>query len=91
MIAADPSTGSAIEVLAQAGVLGALVVLLGAFAYTAYRREVQRADRLEAENGRLRDGIESKVVPLVERALATIEAARHERATSRATDRDGGP
>lgn len=80
-------TGTALETIAQNGILGALVVLLGVFAYRAYRREVERADRLEAENGRLRDGIETKVVPLVERALAVIEAARVDRRGDRYADR----
>jgi hypothetical protein len=63
----------ALSALAESGVLGALVVLLGIFALVAYRREAARADRLEAENGRLRDSIETRVVPLVTRALAIID------------------
>ncbi len=90
--AADAPDGvaSAAQSIAQTGVLGALVVLLGAFAYRAYRREVDRADRLEAENSRLRDGIETRVVPLVERALAVIESARVDRRGDRHSDRHSG-
>lgn len=66
-----------VSALAEAGVLGALVVLLGVFAYLAYRREVARADRLEEENGRLRDSIENRVVPLVSRALSIIDGYQH--------------
>lgn len=84
--AEDAGAGEAISILAESGVLGALVILLGIFALLAYRREVQRADRLEGEIGRLRDATEDRVIPLVERALATIEAARHERTASRSTD-----
>lgn len=68
--------GEAVGALVEFGVLGALVVLLGVFAYRAYRREVERADRLEEENGRLRDSIEGRVVPLVERALSIIDGRR---------------
>lgn len=84
--AADDVTGGAVSILTNEGVLGALVVLLGVFALLAYRREVQRADRLEAEITKLRDATEERVIPLIERALSTIEAARHERTASRSSD-----
>lgn len=87
-LAEDAGAGArdAISVLTDSGVLGALVVLLGLFALWAYRREVQRADRLEGELARYRDATEERVIPLVERALATIEAARYERSASRSSD-----
>lgn len=85
--AATGDVAGSLDTIAQTGVLGALVALLLVFAYRAYRREVDRADRLEAENSKLRDGIESRVVPLVERALTVLEAARVDRRGDRYTDR----
>lgn len=85
------ATAGAFETIAQTGVLGALVVLLGVFAYRAYRRETERADRLEQENSHLRDGIETRVVPLVERALVVIETARVDRRGDRHSDRHRPP
>jgi hypothetical protein len=79
-----PGVAPAVSSLAEAGVLGALVVLLGVFAFLAYRREAARADRLEAENGRLRDSIELRVVPLLTRALSIIDG--YQRSDTRGRD-----
>lgn len=42
----------------------------------AYKREAERADRLAEENQRLRDHNETRVVPLLERALGVLDAQR---------------
>lgn len=42
-------TGDPANVLLQYGAIGAFVVVLGLFAYTAYKRESARADRLEEQ------------------------------------------
>jgi hypothetical protein len=43
------STGDPSAVLLQYGAIGAFVVVLGVFAWRAYKRESDRADRLEAQ------------------------------------------
>jgi hypothetical protein len=43
------STGDPSAVLLQYGAIGAIAVLLGIFAWYAYRRERDRADRLEQQ------------------------------------------
>jgi hypothetical protein len=56
MLATSDPTGT---ILATWGAPGALVVVLGLFAWAAYKRERDRADRLEAElreqNGKITD------------------------------------
>lgn len=73
--------GGAITELASQGVLGILVVMLGWFANKAHTREVERADKAEA-------ALLDRVLPLLEKALVTIEAARHERTAVRSSDSD---
>lgn len=63
----------------QYGVLGLVVLSLitgWLVPGWAWRREAERADRLAQENARLREHIEDRVVPLIERALATIPPER---------------
>jgi hypothetical protein len=43
------ATGDPTAVLLQYGAIGAFVVILGVFAWRAYRRESDRADRLETQ------------------------------------------
>lgn len=48
-------SGTDLSVFAQYGVLGVFVVILIIFARTSYKREIDRADRLETEVRRLND------------------------------------
>lgn len=52
-----------IAVLGQYGVLGIFAVLLILFARVSYKRETDRADRLEAENARLNTWVQEKAIP----------------------------
>ncbi len=63
MAAADPGTGVDLAVLTQYGVLGIFAILLIIFARTAYKRETDRADRLEAEVTRLNTLIAEQAIP----------------------------
>lgn len=58
------------------GALGLMVVsfLMGwVVPGKTHLREVERGDRLEEENKRLRDATEERVLPLVERSIAALE------------------
>lgn len=48
-LAAGQSPGDPTSVFLQYGAIGAMVVILGLFAWSAYRRERDRADRLEQQ------------------------------------------
>lgn len=72
-VAAEDVPGG-LGVLAQYGALGVIAALLVVFARTAikrdadrseaaWRREVERADRLEAEVNRLNNSIQEKAIP----------------------------
>lgn len=52
-----------------------------------YDREAARADRLEEENGRIRDHVEQRIVPLVTQAIGVLERARADRRGDRQVDR----
>jgi hydroxymethylpyrimidine/phosphomethylpyrimidine kinase len=64
-----------ISVLAQYGVLGIFAILLIVFANTSYRREITRADRLEAEVLRLNQLIQEKHIPALESAAHALREA----------------
>lgn len=70
-VGADP-----VGLLAQYGVLGVSTALLVVFARTSYKREVDRADRLEAEVKRLNDAIADKAIPALMAATRSIEVSQ---------------
>lgn len=67
---ADPSWAP----LLQYGALGAIAVALFAFARTAYKRETERADRLETELARLNTLLQERHIP----ALLNANQALHD-------------
>lgn len=82
LVAADPGA-TGLGLLAQYGVLGLFAALLVVFARTAikrdadrsetaYKREVERADRLEAEVTRLNTSIQEKAIPALLAAATAI-------------------
>jgi hypothetical protein len=66
------ATGIDLGVFAKNGVLGVSVLCLGVFAYRAYNREAQRADRLET-------ALLEKVIPVIEAATQAVKDANEER------------
>jgi hypothetical protein len=62
-------------VLAQYGVLGVFALLLILFARVSYKRETDRADRLEAEVVRLNNLIIDRVIPALGSATSVVEDA----------------
>jgi hypothetical protein len=69
------STGEAIAVFAQYGVLGVFSLVALAFYRTAYRRETERADRAEVALADLNRDVREKVIPvLTEATRATADA-----------------
>jgi hypothetical protein len=62
-------------VLAQYGVLGVFALLLILFAKISYKRETDRADRLEAEVVRLNNLIIDRVIPALGSATSVVEDA----------------
>lgn len=73
MFIAAADEGPGVGVLAQYGVLGIFAALLVLFARTAYKRETDRADRLEADVRRLNDTIQDKVIPALMSATKAAE------------------
>jgi hypothetical protein len=72
-LAADVSTGSIdLGVFAQYGVLGVFAAILLWFARRMLQREIDRADRLEAEKKELSDLIIERVIPLLTTATTVI-------------------
>lgn len=63
-----------LDALLQYGALGVIAAALFAFARTAYRREVDRADRLEAELARLNGLLQERHIP----ALLSANQALHD-------------
>lgn len=75
-LAAEASSGSLdLGALAQYGVLGLGAGALAVFARIAYRRETERADRLEAEVVRLNNLIIDRAVPALTAAAQAAEEA----------------
>jgi hypothetical protein len=70
-LAADGADSFELGTLAQYGVLGLAAGALAVFARVAYRREVERADRLEAEVVRLNN----LIVAITERTIPALAAA----------------
>jgi hypothetical protein len=68
--AADPTA-----VFLQYGVVGALCVLLGMFALAAYRRERDRADRLEAKVDAMNERITDRFEDVMRNATLAMTAA----------------
>lgn len=64
--------GDATGVLTQFGLAGAIGGLLVAFARTAYKRETDRADRLEQQVFALHEATASKVFPVLEEASRSM-------------------
>ena len=62
-------------VLAQYGVLGVFAVILVLFAKVSYKRETDRADRLEQEVVRLNNLIIDRVIPALSSATNVVEDA----------------
>lgn len=88
--AADPT---AID-LAQYGAIGTLCALLVAFAFRAWKRETERADRLEAENGRLHGDIQEKAIPALlasATALTEVTELLRDQQRARRYDHDARP
>lgn len=92
-VIAQADVGGILPLWAELGVGGLLFV---AFVVgwivpgKLHEREVRRADRLEEENGRIRDTVETRIVPLVTEAIAVLERARADRAGDRRSDRSYG-
>lgn len=76
-LAAESEVGGVgdIGVLAQYGVLGVFALLLILFAKISYKRETDRADRLEAEVVRLNNLIIDRVIPALGSATSVVEDA----------------
>lgn len=70
--AADPVN---LGILAQYGVLGLVAAGLFVFAKISYKRETERADRLEAEVTRLNNLIINRVIPALTSAAQAVEEA----------------
>jgi hypothetical protein len=62
--AVPPATTTVQETLLQYGAIGAILVVLLAFSYTAIKRERERADRAEADLRELNAVVREKVMPL---------------------------
>ena len=72
-VAAETTDSAGFGILLQYGVLGVFATLLVIFARISYRREIDRADRLEKEVVRLNSTIQDKVIPALESATRAIE------------------
>lgn len=92
-LAAEAGAGGAdLGLLAQYGVLGVFAVLLIVFAKTSYRRETERADRLEQEVVRLNNLIIDRVIPALGSANTVVEDATELlRSMQREREHDRGP
>ena len=73
------------DVLLQYGALGAMVLAAWAIIRvlfqretSAFERERERADRMEAEVGRLNTVIQEKMLPVLSEATKAISEALHE-------------
>lgn len=75
--AAGTGPDADLGILAQYGVLGVFAVVLLLFARISYRRETERADRLEAEVIRLNNLIIDRAVPALTAAAQAAEEATH--------------
>jgi hypothetical protein len=89
-------TGADLAALTQYGVLGVFAILLIIFARTAYKREVDRADRLEAEVNRLNALLADKAIPgltlatqVMEESAALMRDLQRERELARLRREEG--
>lgn len=99
-VLAASSGSSDLSVLGQYGVLGVFAAMLVVFARVSYKRETDRADRLEQDNKRLNETIQDRVIPALLSATRAVEesgellnAMQRERevATSRRHAREDRP
>lgn len=93
MAVSDPGSNPAV-VLLQYGAIGAFVVVLGTFAYSAIKRERDRADRLERElaeaNNRIIDRLAEVLVQSREALVAANDYLRDLALRRRERERDRG-
>jgi hypothetical protein len=66
-------TSPDLAIFAQYGVLGVFAMGLAVFARGAVKREQDRGDRLEAENRRLNEAIQDRVIPALNNATRAAE------------------
>lgn len=88
--AVDASRG-VLPLWAEFGLAGAVVAAIVAewlVGGRTYRRESERADRLEAELRRVNAKVIEDVVPALERAALIVETARVDRRGERRNDRE---
>lgn len=71
LAASDPTS----TIIATWGAPGALVVILGLFAWASYKRERDRADRLEAELQRQNDRIIERLADVLKESRDALVAA----------------
>lgn len=72
-IAADPTGTVDLSIFAQYGILGILCLGLIMFAKGAYQRERDRGDRLEADNKKLNEAIQERIIPVLLSATRAME------------------
>ena len=75
LLAATANPTDPTSVILQYGVVGALCVLLGVFALNAYRRERDRADRLEAKIDAINERINTRLEDLLRDVTTAMAAA----------------
>ncbi len=87
-----------VAMFAQYGVLGVFAAILLWFARGSVQRERERADRLEAENLRLNQAIQERVIPALtaasraaEEATALLAAMQRERELMRLAEQRRSP
>lgn len=74
MFLADPVSGAA-DTFVQYGVLGAVALFLGVFAYRAWNREKDRADRLENQLAEANQRAIDLLVPALTQTRDALTAA----------------
>lgn len=73
--AAAPTPADPTSVFLQYGVVGALCVILGLFAWSAYRRERDRADRLEGQLQQINDKIADRFADILKETRDALSDA----------------
>lgn len=82
LAAETTTTSDPLSAIGKEGVLGALAALLIWFAFRAYKRESDRADREAEKNDRLNATIQEKYVPALEAATGALRDQGAATATS---------
>lgn len=72
ILASDPSATPMADTFLQYGVLGAVALAGGLFAWGTIKRERQRADSLEARLNALQDSVRTEVVPAMTRTTDAL-------------------